>query len=189
MKEFSELCKFYIFMKGCQIDYVGSTDISWKSYVREVCNNISKLHQVWRDEKEKEVIDTSKDLFQKFIKLAVSLPDNMETWTFQLPSQYLALDEKIKKKITVSSFSIPKPSKLCTKLDQINWTRLIKNKASTIFDDLEERRVDLHEKKSLMAKTVQPRNPYPKQISSSRFFCQSNIVSHDLHVIMWMGVS
>ena len=32
LKEFTELCKFDIFMRSCQIDYVGSENVSRESY-------------------------------------------------------------------------------------------------------------------------------------------------------------
>lgn len=104
-------------------------------------------------------MDTLEDLFQKFVKLAVSLLDDTETWTIQLPSQFLiALSSKIRKKITTSTFIMPKQSALSMKHDQINGTRLVKNEASSIFNEIEERKHELQEQISIMAKTAQPKH-------------------------------
>ena len=142
LTKFIDLCRFDIFMNGCQIHYIGSEDVSRESYVREVCNNLAELTQVHKDDRGREVTDTPEELFQKFVRLAVNLPDDTTTWTIQLPSQFLtALDSKIKDKIVTSdTFTMPTPSSLKTKSDQLNGTRSIKNEATSIFKDLEERK-------------------------------------------------
>ncbi len=152
---FIDLCRFDIFMKSCQIDYVGEENVSRESFVREVCNNITKLKQTWKDENGKETIDTPEDLFLKFLRFGSSLPDDTSTWTMQLPSAFLtALNDKIKKKIVTSSFVMPNPSLLRTKQDQINATRLIKSEASRIYEEFEERAAEIKEELSLLTRSI-----------------------------------
>ncbi len=154
LTSFMEACKFDLFMQSCQVDYVGSVNVSRECHVREVCNNITKLKQVWKDENGKKQVDTPEELYQKFIKFAVSLPDNTDTWTIQLPSAFLtALDDKIKRKVHTSSFVMPTPTSLRTKNDQINGTRLLKNEATRIYDDLAERAEELQTQLALMTKS------------------------------------
>lgn len=90
LNEFIEVCRFDIFMRSCQVDYVGSENISKESYVSEVCNNMSKLKQLWKDERGRDMVDTApEELFQKFVRFAVNLPKDTEIWTIQLPSQFV----------------------------------------------------------------------------------------------------
>ncbi len=154
--KFIGLCRFDIFMECCQLHYIGSDNVSRESYVREVCNNLAELKQVRKDSKGKEVVDTPEELFQRFVRLAANLPDDTATWTIQLPSQFLtALDSKIRNKIVISdTFTMPTPSSLKTKTDQINGTRSIKNEATTIFNDLEERKLEMKEQLALLSKNL-----------------------------------
>ena len=156
LNRFISLCRFDIFMDCCQLHYIGSANVSRESYVREVCNNLAELKQVHRDNRGKEVIHTPEELFQQFVRLAVNLPNDTATWTIQLPSQFLtALDVKIKNKIVTSDTStMPTPSSLKTKTDQINGTRSIKNEATSILNDLEERKQEMTEQLALLSKNL-----------------------------------
>ena len=157
--KFVSLCRFDIFMSCCQLHYIGSDNVSRESYVREVCNNLADVRQVRKDNIGKEVVDTPEELFQRFVHLAASLPDDTTTWTIQLPSQFLtALDSKIRNKIVTSdTFTMPTPSSLNTKADQINGTRSIKNEATSIFNDIEERKLEMKEQLALLSKNITAR--------------------------------
>lgn len=148
---FSDACKFDIFLDCCRIDYVGGEEISEETYVREVCNDLSLLKQQWTDPTGSTILDTPEELYQKFIRFASNLPLDTETWTLSLPSTYLtALHESIKKKITTSSFTLPKPSSLHSRHDHINGMRLIKNEANKIFDELLERQKEVEQGFSML---------------------------------------
>lgn len=49
MDRFADLCQFHVFMNLCQSYYVGDSNVSKESFVREVCTNITKLKQQWRE--------------------------------------------------------------------------------------------------------------------------------------------
>lgn len=138
-------------MDICRIDYVGGEHISEETYVREVCNNISQLSQQWTDDKGRVILDTSEELFQKFIRFVSNLPEDTETWTLSVPSTYLTvLHDVLKKKITTSSFHLPKQSSLHTRTDHINGMRTIKNEATRVFDELQERQQEIQQGFSLL---------------------------------------
>ena len=54
----------------------------------KVCREMSALHQEWRDNHEKLIMDTPEELFFKFLALASILPNYAEGWPIQLPSTY-----------------------------------------------------------------------------------------------------
>lgn len=59
-EEFIEVSCFDIFMCSCQVDYDGSKHISKESYVSEICNNMPKLKQLWKDyEQGRDIVDTA----------------------------------------------------------------------------------------------------------------------------------
>lgn len=148
---FIEACKFEIFMDICKIDYVGGEEISKETYVREVCNILAQLKQQWKDPKGRMILDTPEELFQKFIRFVSNLPEDTETWTISIPSTYLtALHEVIKKKITTSNFNLPKQSSLRTRNDHINAMRLIKNEATRVFEELQERQQEIEQGFSIL---------------------------------------
>lgn len=136
MGSFSDLCQFDVFMNLCQTYYVGDSNVNKESFVREVCANIAKLKQQWKEGNSLFVL-TPEELFQQFLRESTNLPDDTSTWTIQLPSQYLvSLNDDITSEITQSrTFSIPSQANLATKMDHINGMRLIKNEASKIFSD------------------------------------------------------
>ena len=138
---FADLCQFDVFMNLCQLYYVGDSNVNKENYVREVCANISKLTQQWRDG-GKLIVLTPEELFQSFLRESTNLPDDTSTWTLQLPSQFLvALNDDITSALSQSStFVIPSQASLRSKMDHINGMRMIKNEATKIFRNLVQAR-------------------------------------------------
>ena len=66
---FMESCRFDVFMKSCQINYVESSNVSTESYVWEVCNNSSGLLQNWTNDLGQAVMDTPKIFSKNLLNL------------------------------------------------------------------------------------------------------------------------
>ena len=72
-------------MHLCMLDYVGSNKIDPTLNVQEVCRQISDLKQ-FRSVNDSVVTDTSDELFDKYISLAIDSPDSAAKWPIQLCS-------------------------------------------------------------------------------------------------------
>ena len=86
---YAELCKLDIFMHLCKLDYVGADNVDPGLNVVEVCRQISSLKQIWNENSSIHT-DTPDELYDKFTRLAVSLPTDATKWSIQLCSSYLA---------------------------------------------------------------------------------------------------
>ena len=96
-------CRLDIFITVCRMDYVGTNNYGITLYVQEVCNYIALFCQTWRDEKGCAIMDTPKDLYQKYLNFSVSLPSNATAWLIQLPPTFLsALEDNLRRRITSS---------------------------------------------------------------------------------------
>lgn len=111
-------------MNLCQTYFIGDSNVYRESFVHKVCANIAKLKQQWK-EGNSLIMLTPEELFQRFLRESTNLPDDISTWTIQLPSQYrVALNDNITSEITQSrTFSIPSQANLATKMDHINGMR------------------------------------------------------------------
>ena len=134
LRQFSDRCKLDIFLHLCMLDYVGSDSIDISLNVQEVCRKISSLCQRYTV-RGKIVTDTPDELFDKFLVLSVSLPDDATTWPIQLCSTYLsALNSDLAEHVTTdASFSMPDLTTLKTKSLQIDALRSVRTFAVTSF--------------------------------------------------------
>ena len=120
--------------------YVGTNNDDINFYVQEVCNDISLLHQICRDEKGCKIMETPEDLYQKYLNFTVSLPFNATDWLLHLPPTFIsALDENLRNRITFADdFCMPDLRTISTKSKQSNGLREVRNTAVRHYMNLEE---------------------------------------------------
>ena len=78
-----------MFMHLCRLNYVDGTTVDVELNTLEVCSQISALHQVYIAN-GRVTHDTPDEMLDKFLQLAVILPDNSSTWSVQLCSRFLS---------------------------------------------------------------------------------------------------
>ena len=105
-----------------------------------MCNEISKLRQVWKDEKGRTLTDNPEYLYQKYLNHSVSIPDNATIWPLHLPPAYLsALEDKLRRRVTsADDFRIPDLSVIDTKPKQFQALREVCNVSVKCFTQMEE---------------------------------------------------
>ena len=122
------------------MEYIGTDTADTTFYVQEVCNEISQLHQVWKDGKGRVFMDTPEDLYQKYLNQLVSLPDNATNWDLQLPHIYLStLDDKFCCYVTsADDFHMPYLIVPHTKSKQLQGLQEVWNESVKFFTQMEE---------------------------------------------------
>ena len=169
---YSDLCKLDIFMNLCMLNYVGTTTIDPSLNVQEVCRKISSLRQQYTVRGRGVTTDTPDELFDKFLVLCVSLPDDASTWSIQLCSSYLsALTKDLAENMTSEpSFKMPELTTLSTKALQIEALRLVRTCAVASYQSM----LKQEDKISSLIRSLHSNNSRGTQ---SRQFGSSNVIN------------
>ena len=141
LHQFAQKCMFDVFLHVCQIDYVGSgKGVDSILAVQEVCTRISSLKQQFRNKHGKMDIMSPDELFNMYLQLVPSLPDDTSTWTgIQLGSSFFnALIDELKNKMLQTNFRMPPSTHPATKGSELRILRTVREAASESFKKLSD---------------------------------------------------
>jgi hypothetical protein len=128
-----EKCHFDVFVEICKMDYVGLTDpASDQKATQEICKKISSLNQVQTQKNNnKQIILHPAQLFEEFLNLVPSLPDNAAAWSIILcRSFYDSLTQELRDRLDEDEFVLPDMTSLTSKQAQLHALRIVKEAAS-----------------------------------------------------------
>ena len=66
LERFFNVCQLDVFISVCCMDYISTDTADTTFYVQEVCNEISKLSQLWNYGKVRTFMNTTEYLYQMF---------------------------------------------------------------------------------------------------------------------------
>ena len=137
IQDYCEQCKLEVFLYLCRLNYVGHARVNINLNTLEVCSQISSVKQVYCTN-GRVIHYTPDELFDKYSRLALSLPDDASSWSIQLCSCYLtALSKDLVDDLTSDlKLSIPDLTKLTTKALQLDALRIIRQHAVSSFKKL-----------------------------------------------------
>ena len=141
LHRYAQKCMFDVFLHTCQIDYVGSgKGVDSILAVQEVCTRISELKQQFRNKHGKMDIMSPDELFNMYLQLVPSLPDDTSTWTgIQLGSSFFnALIDELKNKMLQGNFRMPPSVHPTTKQSELKILRTVREAASESFKKLSD---------------------------------------------------
>ena len=121
----------------CMWDYVGNDAVDPTLIVQNSCRKISTLEQVWNIG-GRVCTDTPDELYTKFSRFFVYLPDKASSWSIQLCSYYLSsLTLQLSEAITSdTTFTMPDLATLTTKALQLVALRTVRSQAATYYKEL-----------------------------------------------------
>ena len=136
IQTFAALCRLEVFLHICELNYVGANDGDTNLGVIAICEAITGLRQG---------SGTPDDLFNSFIDIATSLPEDVSTWTMNLGSTYFgALRSDVRKAMSLDkTFKLPTISTQISKPLQLDALREIRLAAVTHFSSLQDNHVEL----------------------------------------------
>lgn len=139
LQNYCDMCKLDIYIYICGQDYVGSDTVDSALNIQEISRKITSLKQTWKDKSGKIRTDSPDDLFNKFLQVSYSLPDNVQEWPLQLcTSFYSALSPELSEKMATELFKMPSLTQLDTKAKQLEALRTVRTHAATCYKALEE---------------------------------------------------
>jgi len=128
-----------IYLNLCFQDYVGSDNVDTSLNVQEVSRKITSLRQSWKDTQGRAQMDTPDELFNKYLQLSASLPQDVQEWPLQLcTAYYSALSPSLSEKMALEQFKMPALIMLTTKSKQLEASRVVRAHAATCFKVLED---------------------------------------------------
>ena len=119
LPNYIDKCHFDIFVAICKADYIGISDpVSEQRATQEICKKITKLHQITQQKQtgNKRIVLHPAQLFQEFLILIPSLPDDATTWSIILcRTFYDVLTQDLRDKLDDDDFILPDMTSLTTK--------------------------------------------------------------------------
>jgi hypothetical protein len=138
-QKYCDRCKLDIYLNLCFQDYVGSDNVDTSLNVQEVSRKITSLRQAWKDTQGRAQMDTPDELFNKYLQLSASLPQDVQEWPLQLcTAYYSALSPSLSEKMALEQFKMPALIMLTTKSKQLEALRVVRAHAATCFKVLED---------------------------------------------------
>ena len=136
--EYIDKCHFDIFVSVCRDDYVGLSDpASAQRATQEICKKISILKQVSQQRGRRIVLHPAQ-LFDEFLVLVPSLPDNAAAWSITLcRCFYDGLTQDLQDKMEDDGFILPDLTALISKQAQLQALRVIKEASLSSYLKLE----------------------------------------------------
>ena len=138
LHEYIDKCHLDIFVSVCRDDYVGLSDpASTQQATQEICKNFSVLKQVSQQRGRRIVLHPAQ-LFDEFLTLIPSLPDNASAWSITLcHCFYDGLTLDLEEKMEDDDFILPDITTLVTKQDQLRALQIVKESALSSYLKLE----------------------------------------------------
>jgi len=123
IEEMEQEILFEVFCHKSTDAYVGQAFCKDKivtTTIEQVQVSLNYFKMEYYDKAGKLIITTPDTVFNKMLDYLPILPDDARKWTFCLSSVYYnALSEKIRNRITVDKYTVPQPSLLAIKEDQL----------------------------------------------------------------------